>query len=595
MPAMPSGTDPGAPERHRRRRPAARSTEDRSHSNVTASEPVAESTEELGQIISGPIFAETRKERTVSRRQNNAMASEVLPLVLDTARSILGKPVRPSDNFFLLGGDSTRAVEMMGTLEDRLGAEFEPSSIIDADDMAALAMCLRSALAMQAACLDEPERLRPERPKLERLPDGTTAPWSYLQEYMWAAKDRCPNPGWNILLTIRLLGHLNVAAVRDAIAFLIRRHEILRTRLDEAGQHVDKLAAVELPVIRLTAADPRRELTEIARTQHRVCLDLRHGPAVVPLLVRVTADQHVLMLTMDHASCDGLSIGIMLRELAAVYDTLAAGGVPRLPPLPVRYRDFAAYQRDLAMAGEFDAQLDYWQRRLADLPAEPMLPCRADAPASPGYRSGLRPLDIDSELAAAVRERARSAGHTVFVVLLGTLMASITAISGRADVVVAAMSAGRHYREVESVVGMFANPWLLRADVAAAATYRELLDAVQTAMAGAYDHATVPFPLVAERVGQHADRPEVWFNMAPPGSSSPRAGTVQTEPFTLPQNYVIEVPAAGWRGENLLVNGRDTGRLLNLDFDYNTELVEAATIDRLCATYLDTLRAVTRE
>jgi acyl carrier protein len=534
----------------------------------------------------------------VSVSQRNAIVIDVLPLVLDIAESILDKPVRPSDNFFSLGGDSVRAVEMMNTLEDRLGAELDPSSIVDAEDMAELAMSLLSALAEHPAYGDgpttDPAPLRPSRPKLAPLPDGTTAPWSYLQEYMWAAKQHCPNPGWNILLTIRLIGRLDVTAVREAIGFLVRRHEILRTRLDGACQYVDQAAGVELPVACLTRTDPRRELAELARNQHRVCLDLRRGPAVVPLLVQLAADEHVLMLTMDHASCDGWSIGILLEELAVVYDTLAAGGTPSLPPLPVRYRDFAAYQRDLAEAGAFDAQLDYWQLQLADLATEPMLPRRVDAPASPGYRSGLRTLDMEPELVEAVRELARSGGHTVFMVLLGTLMASIAAVSGRTDVVVATMSGGRHYPEVEDVVGMFANPWLLRADVAAAATHRELLDAVQRAMASAYDHATVPFPLVAERVGQQADRPEVWFNMAPPMSCAPRAGTVQTLPFTLPRNYVIEVPAGGWRGENLLVNGMDTGESLILEFDYNTRLVEAATIDQLCSVYLDTLRAAIR-
>lgn len=519
----------------------------------------------------------------MNRSQNSAIADEVLPLVLDTARDILGKPVLPSDNFFLLGGDSMRAVEMMYTLEDRLGAEFEPSSIIDAEDMAALALSLHSTLAE-----------RPGRPKLVRLPYGATAPWSYMQEYMWAAKDRCPNPGWNILLTIALHGHLNVTAVRDALAFLIRRHEILRTRLDEAGQHVDEVTA-ELPVINLVSADPGGELAGIARNQHRICLDLRHGPAIVPLLVRVTADEHVLMLTMDHASCDGLSIGILMEEFTTAYDTLAAGGVPALPPLPVRYRDFSAYQRELARTGGFDAQLDYWQRQLADLPAGPMLPRLPGSPASPGYRSGLRALDIEPELADAVREQARSAGHTVFVVLLGTLMASLTAVCGRGDVVVAALSAGRHYRELDGVVGMFANPWLMRADAGAAKTYGELFDAVQTAMAGAYDHASVPFPLVAERVGQQAGRPEVWFNLAPPMSSAPRGGTLRAELFALPRHYVIEVPDAAWRGENLLVSAMDTGEWLNLEIDYNTRLIEAATIDRLCVAYLDILRAVTRD
>jgi hypothetical protein len=398
---------------------------------------------------------------------------------------------------------------------------------------------------------------------------------------MWAAKEHCPNPGWNVLLTIRLRGPLDVAAVRDALTFLIRRHEVLRTRLDEAGQRVDEAAPVELPV--LSPGSPR-ELDQIARTQHRICLDLRHGPAVVPLLVRMAADEHVLMLTMDHASCDGWSAGLVLREFGAAYDALAGGQAPDLPPLPVRYRDYAAYQRELVAVGAFDPQLEYWQRQLAGLPAGPMLPRRPDAPASPGYRSGLRALDIDCELAAAVRKLA---GHSVFVTLLGTLMASMAEVSGRPDVVVATLSAGRDYPGVEGVVGMFANPLLLRADVGAG----DVFGAVHSTAAGAYDHATVPFPVVAERAGASAGRPEVWFNMAPP-MSFPSPSSVLIEPSGIARNYLIEVPAAGWRGENLLVSAVDTGEAIGLEFDYNTELVDAATIDRLCAAYLGILRAV---
>jgi len=508
-------------------------------------------------------------------------------------RSLLDLDAEPDglSNFFDLGGHSLAAARLVDDIEAAFGVAATVEGLFD-----------HAVLAKQAAYLDRlTAQSGPDpagQPKLARLPDNPSTPWSYLQEYMWAGKARYPNPGWNILLTIALRGQLDVTALRDAITFLLRRHEILRTRLDQGNQHVDECATVLLPVTCLTGAEPVSELIGIARVQHRICLDLRHGPAIVPLLVRVTAAEHVLMLTMDHASCDGWSIGILMRELATAYDALAAGRVPLLPPLPVRYRDFAAYQRELAVAGGFDAQLGYWRDQLASLAAEPMLPYRAGAPAVPGYRSGLRSLDIAPELAGAVRDRSRSGGATVFVILLSALMASITAVSGRSDVVVATLSAGRHRPETEAVVGMFANPWLLRADVAAAATYRELLDAVQLAVAGAHDHATVPFPLVAERVGGQAARPEVWFNMAPPaayGGCPAPAATVAAEPFALPRNYVIEVPAEAWRGENLLVNGIDTGEWLNLEFDYNTELVTAATIGRLCDAFLDILRAMLRD
>ncbi|MGD0063158.1 MAG: AMP-binding protein [Streptosporangiaceae bacterium] len=502
-------------------------------------------------------------------------------------RSLLDLDSEPAgpDNFFALGGHSLVTAQLAVDIEATFGVKPAMLDLFDS-----------STLAEQAAYLDAlvagPVARTADGPELERLTDDTIAPWSYLQEYMWAAKQRCPNPGWNVLLSLGLRGPLDVAAVRDAIAFLVRRHEILRTRLDETGQQVGEPTPIELPVTALSAADPRDELAELARAQHRICLDLRHGPAVIPRLVRVGTDEHVLLLTMDHASCDGWSAGIVLREFAAAYDALTAGDVPRLPPLPVRYRDFAAYQRRLVAAGAFEAQLGYWQRRLAGWTAEPVLPRRPDAPASPGYRSGLREVDIEPRLAGAVRNLAASDGSTVFAVLLGVLMASIAEVSGRTDIVVATLSAGRSHPDLAGVVGMFANPLLLRADVAAAATHRELFDIVRTALASAHDHGSVPFPVVAGRARPGADRPEVWFNMAPP-MTFPQARNVAIEPAELPRNYVIEVPAAGWRGENLLVNGIDTGTSIQLEFDYNIALVQGETIDRLCASYLGLLRAVT--
>ncbi len=392
-------------------------------------------------------------------------------------------------------------------------------------------------------------------PKLERLADDTLAPWSYLQEYMWAAKQRCPNPGWNVLLSLGLRGPLDVAAVRDAIAFLVRRHEVLRTRLDETGQQVDEAAPIELPVTALSAADPRDELAEIARAQHRICLDLRHGPAVVPRLVRVAADEHVLLLTMDHASCDGWSAGIVLREFAAAYDALTAG---RRPPAAAAARALPGLRGVPAQAGR--------GRRVR---ARSSATGSASSPDGPPNRccrvagTPRRRLATAAACASSTSNRGwptrcvtwpPSDGSTVFAVLLGVLMASIAEVSGRTDIVVATLSAGRHHPDLAGVVGMFANPLLLRADVAAAATHRDLFDIVRTALASAHDHGTVPFPVVAQRARPGADRPEVWFNMAPP-IMFPQARNVASSQSELPRNYVIEVPAAGWRGENLLVNG----------------------------------------
>jgi len=490
-------------------------------------------------------------------------------------------------NFFDIGGHSLVITRLARRITDEFGVTPTITGLFD-----------YATLAEQALYLDKlpPSATASGDGTIEPLAADVVAPQSFIQDYMWRGKRGQLNPGWNVFLPWRLRGPLDVRALRDTIALLVRRQEILRTRLAYGPggptQHVIDDAEIGLERIDLSElAEPVRaaQFADTCRRLHRTSLDLEHGPALAAALLRLSAEEHVLLLTLDHASCDGWSAGVLISEFTAAYEALADGRNPVLEPLPIQYRDFSAHQRRLAAEGAYDARIEYWREQLADMPAEPMLPRAASAPSAPGYRSGLRAVHIEAALAESLRELGRQRGHTVFMTLLGTLMAAIATVSGRTDLVVASMSAGRHHPEVGSLIGMFANPLLLRADVATAASIGDLYDNVRDVTVRAYDHEQVPFPLLADKIGQRAGEPEVWFNMAPP-MPTPQVKRMVIDLADVPRNYSIDVPPESWRGENLMVNGVDTGLEIDLEFDYNTKAIDAATIDRLCESYMDLLR-----
>ncbi len=428
----------------------------------------------------------------------------------------------------------------------------------------------------------------------------TVLPQSFLQEYMAAGKWEHPNAGWNMLLPWRLRGPLDSEALRRGLDEVVRRHEVLRTSLDRDStgrpvQVVRPPAPVPLPEVdlrQLPAAELKSTLDRITRAEHATAFSHASGPLLAARLVRVGDEDHYLLWTIDHAVCDGWSIGLILAELSAFYSAAVAGRERRLWPLPAQYRDFAVRQRRLAATGGYDEQLDYWARRLAR-PGPLGLVYERPAAAWPGgYLSGQVPLHIPSGLT----RRLRGLGQRQRVTLFTTLLAALTAVLGRhaddGDVAVTTLVAGRRQTEYQRLVGLFANPVAVRTRLAGARSFTDLLDRARRGVLEANSHQDAPFPLVAGRAGVAAA--EVWLNVAPPPPRSRFRG-LEVDTQALPRDYPIDVPAESWRGEQLICNLTDNGAEIVGLFDYNTHVLDRRVVEELATGLQNLLRDVTSD
>ncbi|MFE2323274.1 amino acid adenylation domain-containing protein [Streptomyces sp. NPDC059385] len=350
---------------------------------------------------------------------------------------------------------------------------------------------------------------------------------SFAQERMWLV-DRMADgtPGYAIPEVVRLRGPLHPEPLRRALTAVVARHAPLRTVFEErdGAPHPVVLpapAAVPLPVLDLGDA-PLAELEErahaLAREEVRRPFDLAAGPLLRALLIRLGAEDHLLVLVVHHIATDGWSMGLLWRELSEGYAALLAGRPLAHAPLALDYQAYARTQRDRFASGAMDGRLRWWEKSLAGLEA---LELPADRPR-PTRRSGngaSLEFTLDAHLTTRLRGIAEGAGATLFMTLLAGFQATLARYAGSTDIAVGTPVAGRDRVELEPLVGFFVNTVVLRADLSGEVGFRELLGRVRRATVDAYDHQEVPFDrlvehLSPERVGDRNPLVQVMFASA---------------------------------------------------------------------------------
>ncbi|PZV34685.1 non-ribosomal peptide synthetase [Mesorhizobium kowhaii] len=328
---------------------------------------------------------------------------------------------------------------------------------------------------------------------------------SWAQQRLWFMQRLAPaSPFYNVPLNLPLRGPLNVAALKRALDHVVSRHAALRTVFtDTAGEPMQQVlppGPVPMPLLDLTHLEPK-EREEAARReageQARLTFDLRHGPMVHARLLRLSMHEHWLLLTLHHIVCDGWSMQILLRELAAAYGAFVANRPSPLQPLTIQYADFAEWQRQYFSGERLETELSYWRRQLADLPQLTLVPDRP-RPDEPSFEGDFEELSIGAAVLVLLKRVASEEGATLFMVLLAGLAALLQRYTGDEDIAIGAPIANRTRPEVEALIGFFVNTLVFRIDASGRPTFRELVRRVRQTALDAYTHQDMPFEKLVE-------------------------------------------------------------------------------------------------
>ncbi|HKH43059.1 MAG TPA: amino acid adenylation domain-containing protein, partial [Thermoanaerobaculia bacterium] len=493
---------------------------------------------------------------------------------------ILGlERVGANDHFFELGGHSLLATRVMSRLRDAFGVELPLRDLFEAPVLADLATRIEAALRSGAMRL---------QPPIVPAPREKTLPLSFAQQRLWLLDQLEPGrPLYNMPAALRIQGPLDARVLALCFGEILRRHEALRTVFPERDgspvQVIQPPAPFALAVVDLSGLpEEHREamaLTLAADEAGRPFdLDgLRRGPLLRGLLLRLAKEDHLAALTLHHIVSDGWSMGILVREVTALYTAFAAGRPSPLAELPVQYADFAAWQRSWLRGEALESEISYWRRQLAGLPPLLDLPADRPRPAVQSYRGATRPVRLPSGLTRQIETLGRREGATLFMVLLAGFQALLARSSGQQDLAVGTPVAGRNRVEIEGLIGFFVNTLVLRGDLSREPTFRELLGRTRETALAAHTHQDVPFEklvqeLAPERSLAHAPLFQVMLALQNAAAAS----------LEIPGLHLRLVNGAAPTARfDLLLSLEEHGGGLTGGIEYASDLFDATTIDRL--------------
>ncbi|KAA6197506.1 AMP-binding protein, partial [Streptomyces parvus] len=410
-------------------------------------------------------------------------------------------PIGIHDDFFQLGGHSMLAIQVISRVNEAFDTDMTLRVIFDSPTITALAEHVNSL----TSTVDRTwEALQPV-PRTEQLP------LSFAQQRLWFLDQLMPNnPFYNIPDAVRLNGALEVDALGAALSGVVARHEVLRTTLhDEAGRPWQSVSApqpVDLPVTDISAEpEPESAARRMVAAEALTPFDLSTGPMFRAGLLRLAADDHVLMVTMHHVAADAWSRTVLFDEIQLLYTALVEGRNATLPDLPVQYADFAAWQRRWFEDGKLSSQMEFWRAELADAPTILQLPLDRPRPVISSHRGATTTFDIPHHTTTALRTLGHEHNATMFMVTLAAFHTVLARYTATNDVLIGTPITARPHPELEPLIGLFLNTLIIRADLTDNPTFTTHLRNVRTTALNAYAHQDLPFDHLVEELAPTRD------------------------------------------------------------------------------------------
>ncbi len=509
-------------------------------------------------------------------------------------REVLGlERVGANDNFFLLGGHSLLLTQVASRLRGAFGVEIPLRNFFEAPTLAGFAAQIEEALRAREGSLAPP--LVPVAPTLRSGP----LPLSFAQQRLWLIDQLEPgSPLYNIPAALRVDGALDVRVLALTLGEIVRRHEALRTVFAAAAgspvQVVQPEAPFPLNVVDLSGLpeSAREALAHTLAWEEAVRpFDLACSPLLRVLLLRLGERDHVVELTMHHIVSDGWSIGILVRELRDLYAAFAQGLPSALPELPIQYADFAVWQRSWLQGEALEAQLDYWKRQLQGAPAALDLPLDHPRPAVQSHRGATRLVALPSSLSDEIGRLCSERGVTSFMTLLAAWAVLLGRHAGQEDVSVGSPIAGRNRREIEGLIGFFVNTLVLRSDLSGRPSFGELLARVRRTALDAFTHQDLPFERIVEEVATERNQAISPLFQAVFAMQNAPMGDLELPGLVLAQ---FDVDPGLVKFDLTLILREGLAGFLGM-LEYNADLFDGSTVDRLLARFTALLEAAVRD
>jgi amino acid adenylation domain-containing protein/non-ribosomal peptide synthase protein (TIGR01720 family) len=485
--------------------------------------------------------------------------------------------VGTTEDFFALGGDSLLGVRVLSRIRARLGVELPARALFSMPTVAALAAEIDAW-----NWVDDGDRIEP-------VPRSGELPLSFAQQRFWFSHEFAPDAvEYNICVGVRLHGELDPDALRTACGGLVARHEPLRTTFTttEDGRASQVIAPGDDPEMSIVElSEPG--LDRLLRAEVSRPFDLRRGPLFRVVLARLGDHDHVLVLSMHHAVIDGWSMGVLADELKALYRAARQATTADLPTLPIGYADFAAWQRRQLTDRALDNQLSYWRDRLDDLgPLE--LPTDRPRPAVKTTTGAAHRMIIPAEMTTGLRELGHRNGATLFMTLVAVCQVLLARHCRQRDVAVGTAVSGRNRAEIEVLIGCFINTLVLRSTVDGDQSFVDFLARVRETVLGAFANQDVPFERLVDELCPDRDPSRTPLVQAIVALHNAPMEPIELDGLRADELRLPQVSAIF----DLDVEFTERAGELHAVIEYNTDLFDAATIERMAARLLVLLDGV---